>query len=246
MQALPRRCTASPRPGRWPSACWWRSAFAGLAARLVRGARRLAERLRAEWIVGLRRARRAGGLPREGARPRSGRPLRLAEQLGAETVGPLRRPPGRGAPAATRAAGTSRRSSSASRPTRAGASSLFGSVRDELERASERASTSTSSPARPRGRGRRSSRAPLPAEPPGARYLLAAVARPPSRPASGPCSSRARADQPGHGLPARRWWASRCAAAAARRSWPRCSAWRRSTSSSSRPTSPSRSRTRST
>jgi len=104
------------------------------AARLVRAARRLAERLRAEWAVVYVETPAELRLPRED-RDRVWQTLRLAERLGAETVTLSGE---QAAPAILQYA--RRRNVSkivVGKPTRARwRDALFGSVRDQLERRS--------------------------------------------------------------------------------------------------------------
>ncbi|HEY2289887.1 MAG TPA: DUF4118 domain-containing protein [Thermoanaerobaculia bacterium] len=104
------------------------------AARLVRAARRLAERLRAEWVVVYVETPAELRLPKED-RDRVWQTLRLAERLGAETV-----TLSGGQPAAEILRYARRRNVSkivVGKPTRARwRDYLFGSVRDQLERES--------------------------------------------------------------------------------------------------------------
>ncbi|PYQ59529.1 MAG: hypothetical protein DMF53_18630 [Acidobacteria bacterium] len=104
------------------------------ASRLVRAARRLAERLRAEWVVVYVESPAELRLPKED-RDRVWQTLRLAERLGAETVTLSGEQP-----AAEILRYARRRNVSkivVGKPTRARwRDYLFGSVRDQLERAS--------------------------------------------------------------------------------------------------------------
>jgi len=104
------------------------------AARLVRAARRLAERLRAEWVVVYVETPAELRLPKED-RDRVWQTLRLAERLGAETVTLSGE-----RPAAEILRYARRRNVSkivVGKPTRASwRDYLFGSVRDQLERES--------------------------------------------------------------------------------------------------------------
>ena len=104
------------------------------AARLVRAARRLAERLRAEWVVAYVESPAELRLPKED-RDRVWQTLRLAERLGAETVTLSGE-----RPAAEILRYARRRNVSkivVGKPTRARwRDALTGSVRDQLERAS--------------------------------------------------------------------------------------------------------------
>ena len=89
--ASTRRCrrtcatTPSPRPGPWPSGSWSASARARSRAARARG-RRLATHLGAEWIVAYVETPAAAAKLSQADRDRVVQTLRLAEQLGAETV----------------------------------------------------------------------------------------------------------------------------------------------------------------
>ena len=213
------------------------------SARLVRAARRIAAGLRAPWIAAAveddRPPARSATRTASGSRPTCGSPSRSGAQVVRLTG---RRIPRRSS--SSRGAGTSRGSCSASRATRAGATVLRGSLVDEIVRGSGDIEVHViSGDAEPeRGGASRPRRVPPACSTTRARSAIVAATT------AIALLVRALVRRPGHrdAVPARRH--DRRRHLRPRRLAPRRAAGGRSptTSSSSRPPSPSRSPTRAT